>query len=93
MRRKAVTVNDRMRRGYRHELTAPPGRNLDPAAATASFAALGLRQPEDLIAKALRESDCNNGANCLYLPGQIFGYAKGLPAKRHPSAFLNLDVQ
>jgi hypothetical protein len=48
---KAVTVNDRMRRGYRYELTAPPSRNFDPAAAAVSFAVLGLRQPEDLIAK------------------------------------------
>ena len=30
MRKKAVTVNDRMQRGYRYELTAPPGRNFDP---------------------------------------------------------------
>ena len=29
-RRKAITVNDRMQRGYRYELTAPIGRNFDP---------------------------------------------------------------
>ena len=30
MRRKIVTVNDKMQRGYRYALTAPPGRNFDP---------------------------------------------------------------
>jgi hypothetical protein len=29
-RRKAVTVNDKMQRGYRYVLVAPPGRNFDP---------------------------------------------------------------
>ena len=27
---RAVTVNDRMQRGYRYELTAPTGKNFDP---------------------------------------------------------------
>jgi hypothetical protein len=27
---KAITVNDRMQRGYRYELVAPAGRNFDP---------------------------------------------------------------
>ena len=30
MRRKTVTVNDRMQRGYRYLLSAPAGRNFDP---------------------------------------------------------------
>ena len=30
MRRRIVTVNDRMQRGYRYELTAPAGRGFDP---------------------------------------------------------------
>jgi hypothetical protein len=30
MRRRIVTVNDRMQKGYRYELTAPAGRNFDP---------------------------------------------------------------
>jgi hypothetical protein len=30
MRVKTVTVNDKMQRGYRYILTAPPGRNFDP---------------------------------------------------------------
>ena len=30
MRGKTVTVNDKMQRGYRYILTAPPGRNFDP---------------------------------------------------------------
>ena len=29
-RTRLITVNDRMQRGYRYELTAPPGRNFDP---------------------------------------------------------------
>jgi len=29
-RRRIVTVNDRMQRGYRYELTARPGRDFDP---------------------------------------------------------------
>src|SRR5688572_20430702 len=28
--RTGITVNDRMQRGYRYELTAPAGRNFDP---------------------------------------------------------------
>ena len=31
MARRSVTVNDRMQRGYRYVLTAPPGRDFDPA--------------------------------------------------------------
>jgi hypothetical protein len=30
MRRRIVTVNDRMQKGYRYEVTAPPGRAFDP---------------------------------------------------------------
>jgi hypothetical protein len=30
MKKKVVLVNDKMQRGYRYELTAPPGRNFDP---------------------------------------------------------------
>ena len=30
MPRTSITVNDRMQRGYRYELTAPAGRNFDP---------------------------------------------------------------
>src|SRR5215468_6758496 len=30
MRRRSVTVNDKMQKGYRYELTAPAGRNFDP---------------------------------------------------------------
>jgi hypothetical protein len=30
LKKKTVTVNDRMQRGYRYELTAPAGRNFDP---------------------------------------------------------------
>lgn len=30
MARRRVTVNDRMQKGYRYELTAPVGRNFDP---------------------------------------------------------------
>ena len=30
MRSKTVTVNDKMQRGYRYVLTAPPGRSFDP---------------------------------------------------------------
>ena len=30
MRRKTVLVNDRMQRGYRYALSAPPGRDFDP---------------------------------------------------------------
>ena len=30
MKRKIVTVTDKMQRGYRYELTAPAGRNFDP---------------------------------------------------------------
>ena len=30
MRVKTVTVNDKMQRGYRYILTAPPGRNFNP---------------------------------------------------------------
>ena len=30
MKRRIVTVNDKMQRGYRYELTAPPGRQFDP---------------------------------------------------------------
>jgi hypothetical protein len=29
-KKKIVTVNDRMQRGYRYALTAPAGRNFDP---------------------------------------------------------------
>mgnify|MGYP003401935299 CR=1 FL=1 len=29
-KRTIVTVNDRMQRGYRYELTARPGRDFDP---------------------------------------------------------------
>jgi len=29
-RRKTITVNDKMQRGYRYALTAPTGRNFDP---------------------------------------------------------------
>ena len=29
-RKKTVTVNDKMQRGYRYELTAPVGHNFDP---------------------------------------------------------------
>ena len=28
--RKIITVNDKMQRGYRYELTAPAGKNFDP---------------------------------------------------------------
>ena len=31
MRRRIVTVNDKMQRGYRYELVAPAGRSFDPA--------------------------------------------------------------
>ena len=30
MKKRTVTVNDRMQRGYRYEITAPVGRNFDP---------------------------------------------------------------
>ena len=30
-RKRLITVNDKMQRGYRYELTAPIGRNFDPA--------------------------------------------------------------
>ena len=30
MRAKTVTVNDKMQRGYRYILSAPPGRDFDP---------------------------------------------------------------
>ena len=30
-RKKAITVNDKMQRGYRYTLDAPPGRKFDPA--------------------------------------------------------------
>jgi hypothetical protein len=30
MRRRVVTVNDRMQQGYRYELAEPSGRNFDP---------------------------------------------------------------
>ena len=30
MKTKTVTVNDRMQKGYRYELTAPTGRSFDP---------------------------------------------------------------
>ena len=30
MKRRTVTVNDKMQRGYRYELTAPVGRSFDP---------------------------------------------------------------
>ena len=30
MRRRTVVVNDKMQRGYRHELTARQGRDFDP---------------------------------------------------------------
>lgn len=30
MKRRIITVNDKMQRGYRYELTAPPGRQFDP---------------------------------------------------------------
>jgi hypothetical protein len=30
MKKRAVTVNDKMQRGYRYVLTAPAGRNFDP---------------------------------------------------------------
>ncbi len=30
MRKRTVTVNDKMQKGYRYALTAPPGRNFDP---------------------------------------------------------------
>jgi hypothetical protein len=30
MKRQTVTVNDRMQKGYRYELTEPPGKNFDP---------------------------------------------------------------
>jgi hypothetical protein len=31
MRKRIVVVNDKMQRGYRYELSAPTGRNFDPA--------------------------------------------------------------
>jgi hypothetical protein len=31
MRRSVIVVNDKMQRGYRYELTAPAGRDFDPA--------------------------------------------------------------
>jgi hypothetical protein len=31
MRRRVIVVNDKMQRGYSYELTAPAGRNFDPA--------------------------------------------------------------
>ena len=30
-RRRIITVNDRMQKGYRYVLSAAPGRNFDPA--------------------------------------------------------------
>ena len=30
MRQRTVTVRDKMQRGYRYELLAPPGRDFDP---------------------------------------------------------------
>jgi len=30
MRKRTVTVNDKMQRGYRYTLSAPPGRGFDP---------------------------------------------------------------
>jgi hypothetical protein len=30
MRRRTITVNDKMQRGYRYTLSEPPGRNFDP---------------------------------------------------------------
>jgi hypothetical protein len=30
VRKRTITVNDRMQRNYRYELTEPPGRNFDP---------------------------------------------------------------
>lgn len=30
MKRRIITVNDKMQRGYHYELTAPPGRQFDP---------------------------------------------------------------
>lgn len=31
MKRRVIVVHDKMQHGYRYELTAPPGRNFDPA--------------------------------------------------------------
>jgi len=85
MRRRIITVNDRMQRGYRYELTEPAGRNFDP-----EF------RPELTPAEMLRlgvfggkyMTDCRDE-----FPANWFTRAKLSPAKRDPDLnFFGIDA-
>ena len=85
MRRRIITVNDRMQRGYRYELTEPAGRNFDP-----EF------RPELTPAEMLRlgvfggkyMTDCRDE-----FPANWFTRAKLSPEKRDPDLnFFGIDA-
>ena len=85
MRRRTITVNDRMQRGYRYELTEPAGRNFDP-----EF------RPELTPAEMLRlgvfggkyMTDCRDE-----FPANWFTRAKLSPEKRDPDLnFFGIDA-
>jgi len=74
-RKRTITVNDRMQRGYRYTLTAPAGRNFDPEfkpeLTPAAMLALG-------IFGGLYMTDCRKE-----FPKSWFARAKLSPKKRN----------
>jgi hypothetical protein len=85
MRKRTVTVNDKMQKGYRYELTAAPGRSFDPEftpdLTPAEMLKLGVFGGKYM-------TDCRRE-----FPASWFKSAKLSPKKRDPSLnFFNTDA-
>jgi hypothetical protein len=82
---RTVTVNDRMQRNYRYQLTAPPGRGFDPAfrpdLSPAEMLRLGVFGGKYM-------TDCQDE-----FPRSWFGRAKLSPDRRDPTLnFFGVDA-
>jgi hypothetical protein len=85
MRKRTVTVNDKMQKGYRYELTAAPGRGFDPEFTPDLTPAEMLRLG---VFGGKYMTDCQNE-----FPGSWFKGAKLSPKGRDPSLnFFNTDA-
>lgn len=85
MRRRIITVNDRMQRGYRYELSEPAGRNFDPEfrpeLTPAEMLQLGVFGGKYM-------TDCRDE-----FPARWFTRAKLSPEKRDPDLnFFGVDA-
>jgi hypothetical protein len=85
MRRRTITVNDRMQKGYRYRLTAPAGRAIDPEFKPQLTPAAMLRLG---VFAGKYMTDCRRE-----FPRSWFTHAKLAPKKRDPKLnFFGVDA-